>query len=150
KLFTKDSLITNYNKNSLIWTGLKEAIATVKAHSTWITGFSIEIDFWRDYWGSDIALIDLLDIHPAIWKLCKAKLGQIISQHALSAPLEVLEFLGTHSIDLNNIILNVPDQDIRVWKYNPHSQFSVKSTFENISSHLSKVWWHSYITYKAI
>ncbi|KAF6134912.1 hypothetical protein GIB67_002313 [Kingdonia uniflora] len=77
-------------KNSSIWTGLKEAIATVNTHFTWIIGSAKEIDFWRDCWGSDIALIDLLYISPAIWNLCKARLCQIISQHAWSAPSEVV------------------------------------------------------------
>ncbi|KAF6169111.1 hypothetical protein GIB67_038608 [Kingdonia uniflora] len=118
KFFTKDGLITNYNKNSSIRTELKAAIATAKTHSTWIIGSGKEIDFWRDCWGSDIALIDFWI--STLQSGNFAKLGQIISHHAWSAPLEVVEFLGTHGIDLNNIILNVADQDIRVWKHDPH------------------------------
>ncbi|KAF6148360.1 hypothetical protein GIB67_025579 [Kingdonia uniflora] len=113
KFFTKNGLISNYKKNSSIWTGLKEAITTVNTHSTWIIGSGKEIDFWRDCWGSDIALIDLLDISPVIWNLCIARLCRIISQHAWSAPSEVVEFLRTHGIELPNITLNVVDQDIK-------------------------------------
>ncbi|KAF6135764.1 hypothetical protein GIB67_028620 [Kingdonia uniflora] len=45
KFLNKEGLLTQYYKNSSIWTGLKEAIVTVKAHSKWIIGSGKDIDF---------------------------------------------------------------------------------------------------------
>ncbi|KAF6141407.1 hypothetical protein GIB67_021223 [Kingdonia uniflora] len=62
KFQNKEGLLTQYYKNSSIWTGLKEAIVTVNAHSKWINGSGKNTDFWRDCWGSDSAIYDLLEI----------------------------------------------------------------------------------------
>ncbi|KAF6167533.1 hypothetical protein GIB67_031734 [Kingdonia uniflora] len=48
KFLNKEGSLTHYNKNSSIWTGLKEAIVPVKANSKWIIGSRKDIDFWRD------------------------------------------------------------------------------------------------------
>ncbi|KAF6156533.1 hypothetical protein GIB67_011334 [Kingdonia uniflora] len=137
-------------KKSSIWTGLKEAIVSVKANSKWIIGSGKDIDFWRDYWGSDVAITEILDINPDIWKHCKAKLSQIIHQNTWAAPPEIVEFLATLGIDLKNITLNNSDKDIRVWKHCSHGNFSVQSAYHQISSHRPKVWWFKYINNKAI
>ncbi|KAF6142719.1 hypothetical protein GIB67_018430 [Kingdonia uniflora] len=114
KFLNKEGLLTQYYKNSSIWTGLKEAIATFKAHSKWIIGSDKDIDLCRDCWGSDSAIYDLLEIPDDIWKYCTAKLSQIIHHNSWSAPPEVVELLGSLGIDLNGIILNSSDKDIRV------------------------------------
>ncbi|KAF6150996.1 hypothetical protein GIB67_016474, partial [Kingdonia uniflora] len=82
KFLNKEGSLTHYNKNSSIWTGLKEAIIPVKANSKWIIGSGKDIDFWRECWGSDIAISEVLDITPDIWNHCKAKLSQIIHQNS--------------------------------------------------------------------
>ncbi|KAF6151274.1 hypothetical protein GIB67_020596 [Kingdonia uniflora] len=48
KFLNKEGFLTQYYKNSSIWTGLKEAIVSVKAHSKWIIRSGKDIDFWRD------------------------------------------------------------------------------------------------------
>ncbi|KAF6168077.1 hypothetical protein GIB67_011462 [Kingdonia uniflora] len=58
KFITREGLLINYNKYSSIWTGLKDAIATVKANSKWIIGSGKDINFWRDCWGSEVALLE--------------------------------------------------------------------------------------------
>ncbi|KAF6160139.1 hypothetical protein GIB67_016575 [Kingdonia uniflora] len=109
KFLIRECLLINFNKHSSIWTGLKEAINMVKANSKLIIGSGKDIDFWRDFWGSEVALIDLLDIPTYTWKHCKAKLSQIISLNSWSAPPEIVEFLNSYGIDLNNIFLNSSD-----------------------------------------
>ncbi|KAF6148125.1 hypothetical protein GIB67_011900 [Kingdonia uniflora] len=118
KFQNKEGLLTQYYKKSSIWTGLKEALVSVKANSKWIIGSGKDINFWRDCWGSDIAIIDLLDIPANIWKHCTTKLSQIIHQNSWSAPFEVVDLLASLGIDLNSIILNNSDKDIREVKLN--------------------------------
>ncbi|KAF6147393.1 hypothetical protein GIB67_041213 [Kingdonia uniflora] len=118
KFQKKEGLLTQYYKNSSIWTGLKEALVSVKANFKWIIGSGKDIDFWRDYWGSDIAIIGLLDISADIWKHCTTKLSQIIHQNSWSAPFEVIDLLASLGIDLNNIILNNSDMEIKEVKLN--------------------------------
>ncbi|KAF6162514.1 hypothetical protein GIB67_003060, partial [Kingdonia uniflora] len=114
KFLNKEGLLTQYNKNSSIWTGLKEAIVTAKANSKWIIGSGKDIDFWRECWGSEVAIIDLFDILPNIWKYYNAKLSQIIHQHSWFAPPKIAELLDSLGIDLNNITLNNSELDVRV------------------------------------
>ncbi|KAF6168855.1 hypothetical protein GIB67_041739 [Kingdonia uniflora] len=78
KIFTRGGLLINYNQHSSIWNGLKEVITAVQANSKWIIGSGRDINFWRDCWGSEVALINLLNIQPEIWKHCTSKLSQII------------------------------------------------------------------------
>ncbi|KAF6151143.1 hypothetical protein GIB67_002395 [Kingdonia uniflora] len=75
KFFTRGGLLIDYSKPSSIWNGLKEAIAAVQANSKLIIRSGRDIDFWRDCWGSEVALIDLLNIPPEIWKHCTSKLS---------------------------------------------------------------------------
>ncbi|KAF6175487.1 hypothetical protein GIB67_021977 [Kingdonia uniflora] len=150
KFQNNEGLLTQYYKNSSIWIGLKEAIFSVKANSKWIIGSGKDINFWRDCWGSDIAIIDLLDIQADIWKHCTAKLSQIIHQNFWSAPSKVVDLLAFLGIDLNNIILNNSDMDIRVWKHSPHDLFSVQSSFHYSSSHSPKFWWYHFTNSKVI
>ncbi|KAF6146391.1 hypothetical protein GIB67_040319 [Kingdonia uniflora] len=150
KCFTRGGLLINYKKHSSIWNGLKEVIAAVEANSKWIIGLGRDIDFWRDCWGSEVALIDLLNIQPEIWKHCISKLSQIIFRNDWSAPQAIVDFLNTQGIDLNSLSLNNTDQDIRVWKHHPQGIFSVYSAFDVISSHRPKVWWHCYTKGKFI
>ncbi|KAF6158195.1 hypothetical protein GIB67_014989 [Kingdonia uniflora] len=150
KFLNKEGLLTQYYKISSIWTGLKEAIVTVKAHSKWIIGSGKDIDFWRDCWGSDSAIYDLLEIPDDIWKHCMEKLSQIIHHNTWSAPPEVVELLGSLGINLNGIILNSSDKDIRVWKHCPHDLFSVHSAFQHTSSHAPKIWWYPFTNSKVI
>ncbi|KAF6138164.1 hypothetical protein GIB67_033578, partial [Kingdonia uniflora] len=120
--------------------GLKEAIAAAQANSKWIIGSGRNIDFWRDCWGSEVALIDLLNIQSKIWKHRTSKLSQIIFQNDWSVPKAIVEFLNSQGIDLNSLSLNSTDQDIRVWKHHPQGFFSVRNAFDIISSHRPKVW----------
>ncbi|KAF6152494.1 hypothetical protein GIB67_023188, partial [Kingdonia uniflora] len=101
KFFTRGGLLINYNKHSSIWNGLKEAIAVVQANSKWIIGLGRDINFWRDCWGSEVALIDLLNIQPKIWKHCTSKLiltglksGGTVAQKASSFSQELLPSSG--------------------------------------------------------
>ncbi|KAF6166471.1 hypothetical protein GIB67_038208 [Kingdonia uniflora] len=139
KFQNKEGLLTQYYKNSSIWIGLKEALVSVKANSKWIIGSGKDIDFWRGCWGSDIAIIDLLGILADIWKHCTTKFCQIIHQNSWSTPSEVVDLLASLGIDLNSIILNNSDIDIRVWKHSPHGLFLVQSVFHYSSSHNPKV-----------
>ncbi|KAF6139920.1 hypothetical protein GIB67_024463 [Kingdonia uniflora] len=62
EFLNKEGSLTHYNKNSSIWTGLKEAIVPAKANLKWIIGSRKDIYFWRDYWGSGIVIIEMLNI----------------------------------------------------------------------------------------
>ncbi|KAF6136049.1 hypothetical protein GIB67_000453, partial [Kingdonia uniflora] len=75
KFLIRQGLLIPYNKHSSIWNGLKEVIAAVQANSKWIIGSGRDIDFWRDCWGLEVALIDLLNIQPEIWNHCTSKLS---------------------------------------------------------------------------
>ncbi|KAF6176812.1 hypothetical protein GIB67_026499 [Kingdonia uniflora] len=135
KFFTRGGFLINYNKHSSIWNGLKEAIAMVQANSKWIIGSGRDIDFWRDCWGSEVALIDLLNIQPKIWKHCTSKLSQIIFQNDWSAPQAILDFLNTQGIDLNSLSLNNTDQDIRIWDWLA-SLIHIEAAFANLKQTL--------------
>ncbi|KAF6135108.1 hypothetical protein GIB67_040419 [Kingdonia uniflora] len=150
KFQNKEGLLIQYYKNTSIWTGLKEALVSVKASSKWIIGSGKDIDFWRDCWGFDIAIIGLLDILADIWKHCTTKLSQIIHQNSWSAPSEVVDLLASLGINLSNIILNNSDMDIRVWKHSPHGLFLVQSAFHHSSSHNPKVLWYHFTNSKVI
>ncbi|KAF6158766.1 hypothetical protein GIB67_040280 [Kingdonia uniflora] len=150
KFLNKEGSPIQYIKKSSIWTGLKEAIVSVKANSKWIIGSGKDIDFWRDCWGSDVAITKILDINPDIWKHCKVKLSQIIHQNTWAAPPKIVDFLASLGIDLKNITLNNSDKDIRVWKHCSHGNFSVHSAYHHINFHRPEVWWFKYINSKAI
>ncbi|KAF6151186.1 hypothetical protein GIB67_037394, partial [Kingdonia uniflora] len=150
KFLNKEEAPIQYTKKSLIWTGLKEVIVSIKDNSKWIIGSGKDIDFWRDCWGSDVAITKILDINPDIWKHCNAKLSQIIRHNTWAAPPEIVDFLVTIAIDLKSITLNNLDTDIRVWKHCSHGNFSVHRAYHQISSHRPKVWWFKYINSKAI
>ncbi|KAF6156182.1 hypothetical protein GIB67_007999 [Kingdonia uniflora] len=150
KFQNKEGLLTQYYKFFSIWTGLMEALVSVKENFKWIIGSGKDINLWRDCWGSDIAINDLLDIPADIWKHCTTKLSEIIHQNSWSARSEVADLLASLGIDLHNIILNNLDMDIRVWKHSTHGLFSVQSAFHHSSSHNPKVWWHHFTNSKVI
>ncbi|KAF6133895.1 hypothetical protein GIB67_040659 [Kingdonia uniflora] len=97
KFFTRGGLLINYNKYSSIWNSLKEVIVVVQANSKWIIGSGRDIDFGRYCWGSEAALIDLLNIQPKIWKHCTSKL--VIEAAELSA-----NCMSNNNFDLANIV----------------------------------------------
>ncbi|KAF6147305.1 hypothetical protein GIB67_009788 [Kingdonia uniflora] len=90
KFLRKEGAPIQYTKKSSIWTGLKEAIVPVKDNSKWIIGSGKDIDFWRDCWGSDVAITEILNINPNIWKHYNAKLSQIIYQNTWLPLLKLL------------------------------------------------------------
>ncbi|KAF6148954.1 hypothetical protein GIB67_026699, partial [Kingdonia uniflora] len=65
--FTKKNKKTiDYYKVSTIWPGLKGVIPFVKDNSRWIIGNGSTIDFWRDCWGSNNSLKNLVEVDQEI------------------------------------------------------------------------------------
>ncbi|KAF6141503.1 hypothetical protein GIB67_012265 [Kingdonia uniflora] len=150
KFSTKSGNRINSTQGSSVWAGIRRVVTEVEQRSGWIIGDEKDIDLWRDNWGHQLPLKELINSDSIPWNCLKAKVSSIIQDGHWRVHSDMETILQRLNIDLSTIQIRCGQLDRRIWKPDIHGRFLVKSAFQEIRNKGPLCWLSKYVYRQAI